>query len=496
MSNHSKDRLDNVGYANQPPGTPSRNIQTAENFQEDMNWSDDVHTAENLQESTQGSGHREALFNMVQYDASSDMKEAFDQDARYLGSQFDPKWSKPSLSPPAHQSGSSDATTTANFPGSLQYTGPVTQEQDTGSRDWYKDQVAWSQRHNQDLELPNGQRPSIVVRNASGFITTPVADDLHGLRLGEEFTKSIRSRELILRLRDVLLNLNNEWMQKLVPLPDLHGYCSKLSTWALFNVGIRTLQDMYSGKLPNSFADIFGFMHVAFAFSRVINEDCDSYYWDGFHSDIYPWHHSLSNPEDLIRFAQVRDRLWCPRPAVQAPIQTNKLLYTSLPAPTYELFSISDDQKHTLAPGSYGSLAYSSFTGVTREGLLNTLMEGMVIKGCSNFLNGSWDFKSFMMSCANPAPVLEFATMAERDAAWSAYQPSHKPWTPFLVFLVDRVTSPLGRCPAIAPFTEHVIDTQRKLQDGLIRTEHELELTLISSKDVRLRTPPLVRVCY
>ncbi len=82
--------------------------------------------------------------------------------------------------------------------------------------------------------------------------------------------------------------------------------------------------------------------------------------------------------------------------------------------------------------------------------------------------------------------------MAERDAAWSAYQPSHKPWTPFLEFLVDRVTIPLQRCPAIGPFTEHVLNTQSDLQDGLIRTEHELELTLISSKDVRLRNPFLV----
>ena len=492
MSNHSKDRLTNLGYTNQPPGAPSRTIQATEDLQEDMNWSDDVHMAEDLQESTQGSALREALLNNVQYDSLSDFKDAFDQDVRYLGAQFHPKWSKASLSPPAHQSGSSDATTTANFPDSSQYTGPDTQGQDLGFRSWYKDQVASSQRHNQDLELPNGQRPSIVVRNPTGFITTPVADDLHGLRLGEESTKSIRARELIQRLCDALLNLNNEWMQKLVPDPDLHGYCSRLSLWALFNAGIRTLQDVYSGKLPNSFTEIFGFMHIAFAFSRVINKDYDSYYWDGFHSDIYLWHHGLSNPEDLSLFARVWDRLRCPRPAVQARSPTNELLYTTLPAPPSELFSTSDIQKHTLASGACDNLAYASFTGVTREALLNTLMEGMVIKGCSNFLNGRYDFKPFTTSYANAAPALEFATMAERDAAWSAYQPGHKPWTPFLKFLVDRVTLPLERCPAIAPFTEHVIDTQMKLQDGLIRTEHELELTLISRKDVRLRTSPLV----
>ena len=456
-----------------------------------MNWSDDGHMAEVLRESTQGSGLRETLLNNVQYDSLSDLEEAFDQDVRYLGAQFHPKWSKASLPHPAHQSGSSNATT-ANFPDSSQYTGPHTQGQDLGFRSWYKDQVASSQRQNQDLGLPNGQRPSIVVRNPSGFITTPVADDLRGLRFDEELTKSVRASELILRFWDALLDLNNEWMQKLFPDPDLHGHCSRLSLWALFNAGIRTLQDVYSGKLPTYFTDLFGFMHIAFAFSRVINDDYDSYYWDGFHSDIYLWHHGLSNPGDLSLFARLWDRLGCPRPAVQARSPTNELLYTTLPAPPYEFFSTSDIQERTLAPGVCDSLAYASFTGVTREALLNTLMEGMVIKGCSSFLNGRWDFKTLTTSYANRAPALEFSTMAERDATWSAYQPSHKPWTPFLKFLVDSVTLPLQRCPAIAPFTEHVIDIQRKLQDGLIRTEHELELTLIYRKDVRLGTLPLV----
>ena len=81
--------------------------------------------------------------------------------------------------------------------------------------------------------------------------------------------------------------------------------------------------------------------------------------------------------------------------------------------------------------------------------------------------------------------------MAERNAGSFAYSPSHRPWKPFLKFLVDRVTLPLERCHASAPFAKHVVDTQRKLQDGLIRHEHELELALISSNDVRLRTPPL-----
>ena len=456
-----------------------------------MDSSDNMHMAEDFHESTQGSGHRKALLNTAQHPLSSDLTEAFDQNSRHLGAQFHPLSSNASLSSPAHQPGSSEATTTANLRGSLQYTGPNIQGQNLGSSGPYTDQVAWSQRHNQDLELTNVQRPGIVVRNPSGLITTPVADDINGLRLGEEFAKAISSRELVMRLCQGVLDLNKTWMQKLVPRPELYEYCSKLSTWELFNAGIRTLQKVYSGDLPNSFTEIFGFMHIAFASSQVINEDCDSYYWDGFYSDIYLWHHSLSNTEDLALFDRVWDRLRCPRPAVQALIRTETLLYTSLTTPSYELFSTSDVQRHSLAPESRDSLTYPSDIGVTRDALRNRLMEGMVFRGCSNFLNGRWNFKPSTTSHANLAPALEFTTMAERNAGCFAYSPSHEPWKPFLKFLVDRVTLPLEGCPASKPFAKHVIDTQRKLQDGFIRHEHELELALISSNDVRLRTSPL-----
>ena len=456
-----------------------------------MDSSDNTHMAEDLYENTQGSGHRKALLNTAQYPLSSDLTHAFDQNSRHLGAQFQPLSSNASLSSPAHQPGSSEATTTANLRGSLRYTAPDIQEQNLSSRGWYADQVARSQRHDQDLELPNGQRPGIVVRNPSGLITTPVADDLHTLRLGEEFTKTISSKELIMQLCQGVLRLNKEWMQKLVPRPDLYEYCSNLSTWELFNAGIRTMQKVYSGELPQSFTDIFGFMHIAFAFSRVISEDGDSYYWDGFYSDLYLWHHTLSNTEDLVLFARVWDLL-LPRLDAQALIRTENLFYhTSLTTPSHELFSTADVQRQSLAPESHDSSTYPSLNGLPRDALRNTLMEGMAFRGCSNFLNGRLNSKPSTTLHANRAPALEFATMAERNAGDFAYSPSHKPWTPFLKFLVDSVTLPLERCPASEPFAKHVIDTERKLQDGLIRHEHELELALISSNEVRLRTPPL-----
>ena len=359
MNNNSEDPPDHFCNANYPPEGLCHTSQILANLQEDMTPSVEMDTAEGIQEAIQDSCHRGALLNNNQDDPLVYKQEAFNQDARFLGAQFHPERSRASSSTSGAFSGSSNTTAIANFPDSSEHTGQNTQGRNFGPTGWYEGQVVRPWRHDPDqgFELHNGPRPSIIVHNPTGLITTPVADGLSALRLGEKSTKSMKSQELIERLCEAVHNLNKEWMQKLTSLPDLHWHCSKLSTWELFNVGIRTLQGVYNGQLPNSFTEIFGLMHVAFAFSRVINEDYDSCYWDGYYSDIYLWYHSLSNTEDRLLFEQVWDRLWCPRQAAQATT-------------------------------SIDSLTLPSNIRITRDALVNILKEGMVIKGCSDFLNG------------------------------------------------------------------------------------------------------------
>ena len=354
-----------------------------------MNPSDEMHTTEGIQENIQSSGHREEFLNNIQNDPLLYKQEAFNQNARFLGAQFHLERSKASLSSSAPLSSGFDGTATANLQNPSEYAGYNSQGRSFGSIDWYEGQITRPRQHNPDqgLEVPNGQRPSIIVRNPNGLITIPVADGLSGFRLGEKSAKFMKSQELTMRVCKALQDLNREWMQKLVSLYEIHGHCSKLSTWTLFNVGIRTLQGVYNGELPKSFTEIFGLMHVAFAFSRVINEDYDSYYWDGYYSDIYLWHHSLSNAEDHRLFEQVWYRLWCPRSAAQAITLTDIPHYNPLNASPQGLFSTSDIQRQSLAPSGRDSLIFPSF-GVTRDALVNILKEGMVIKGCSDFLNG------------------------------------------------------------------------------------------------------------
>ena len=193
------------------------------------------------------------------------------------------------------------------------------------------------------LPLYEYQRPSIVLSDPVGRTIPPVADDLYCLMLGDD---SITTTSLVQQVRAILHGLNREWMGRLESTPDLYTLCMPLSTCRLLETGIRALQQCFSGNLPSSFEDLFALMHVAFAFSIMINKDGDSYYWDGFSSDLHYWHHTVRFSETSL-FTRVWDRLWCPR-------SSNNQSYMSPP----------------------------------RGDLYETLMEGMVIKGCANFLDG------------------------------------------------------------------------------------------------------------
>ena len=197
------------------------------------------------------------------------------------------------------------------------------------------------------LPLYEYQRPSIVLSNPVGQTIPPVADDLYCRMLGD---KSMTTTGVVKQVCSILHGLNQKWMGRLESSPDLYDFyvhCMSLTPSRLLETGIHVLQQCFSRTLPSSFGELFALMHVAFAFSSVIHSDGDSYYWDGFSSDLRYWHHTLKDFEEISLFARIWDRLWCPRSSIN-----------------------------------------QSFMNHTRGDLYETLMEGMVIKGCKNFLDG------------------------------------------------------------------------------------------------------------
>ena len=193
------------------------------------------------------------------------------------------------------------------------------------------------------LPLYEYQRPSIVLSDPVGRTIPPVADDLYCHMLGDD---SMTTTSLVQQVREILHGLNRKWMGRLESIPDLYTRCMPLSTCRLLETGIRALQLCFYGDLPSSFEDLFALMHVAFAFSIVMNRDGDSYYWDGFSSDLHYWRHAVRVSETSL-FTRVWYRLWCPR---------------------------SSNNQSCMDP--------------PRDDLYERLMESMVIKGCANFLDG------------------------------------------------------------------------------------------------------------
>ena len=193
------------------------------------------------------------------------------------------------------------------------------------------------------LPLYEYQRPSIVLSDPVGRTIPPVTDNLYCLMLGDD---SMTTNSLVQQVRDILHGLNSKWMGRLESAPDLYIRCMPLSTCRLLETGIHALQQCFLGNVPTSFEDLFALMHVAFAFSIVINRDGDSYYWDGFSSDLHYWRHAVRVSETSL-FTRVWHRLWCPQ------------------------FSVNQSRMDP-----------------PRGNLYKTLMESMVIKGCTNFLDG------------------------------------------------------------------------------------------------------------
>ena len=193
------------------------------------------------------------------------------------------------------------------------------------------------------LPQNNYERPCIALSDPLGRTIRPVADDLYCLMLGDD---SMTTNSLVKQVCEILHDLHSEWMGRLESTSELYTRCKPLSICRLLETGIRALEQCFSGNLPTSFEDLFALMHVAFAFSIVINRDRDSFYWDGFYSDLHYWHHTLRDSE-ISLFGKVWDRLWCPQ-------SSNNHLFMNPP----------------------------------RGGLYETLMESTVIKGCTNFLDG------------------------------------------------------------------------------------------------------------
>lgn len=438
----------------------------------------------------------------MQSDPSLSHQEVFYQDSRHFGAQFNTHASGDTATAEKRNSiaSTTSATTFYDCNDTVIATNPFSSSEPDNpdcTLEHFKLTPIPGNQNAQHIEveyhLPSYDcpRPSIVVNDPTGLIASPVADDLHGLLLGDD---SVTPRDLVSSLCEIVHALNKEWIRKLASTYDLYVHCSKLSTCSLFKVGIRTLQGCLHGTLPTTFKEVFALAHIGFAFSHVINKDGGSYYWDGFSSDLFRWHRALINPADLVMFVKVWDRLWCPKASPQMMLPGRDPSNVPLPRSASSPIDFYQDA---------GISANASMRGRDNEStndlsmdhphipLLSTLMEGMMAKGCVNFLNSKSSLLMFIvMSMLSTTAVIEYAAMVERNADFSTHPTYYDPSDHFIENLEVEVTIPLQQSPAIELFYDHIAKTQSVLRRGLIRNIHELELTLISCDKVSNRRGP------
>ena len=327
---------------------------------------------------------------------SASLDEIIDQVSRHFGAQFELSNSDineetneqasntyaPSTIPRSDLNRSISSNDFEDPAADTEPTGP-TEDVDETQQPQSQERFSVESRH--DLPLFDYQRPIILLSDPTGRTTAPVADDSYGTLLGDD---SLTPTSLVEQVLDILHALNEAWMQKLASTQDLYRHCQQFSTCSLFEKGIRTLQQCFLGTLPTSFEEIFGLMHIAFAFSLVINKDGGSYYWDGFSSDLRRWHHTMKDSE-IGLFARVWDRLWCPQASAQSTTAVKDSIYlNTVPRAPFASLHALDSKSYSTSPTSSNESTNTSNMNTRQCDLYSIIIDGMVIKGCSNFLDG------------------------------------------------------------------------------------------------------------
>ena len=165
--------------------------------------------------------------------------------------------------------------------------------------------------------------------------------------------------------RDLVKVVNNEWMQRLVLVPDLRDRCAAFSARELFADGLEILQKCLRDNIPRKFVEVFALMHLAFAAAYILHRDDGSYCWSTLFHDALVWRLSLSDQDDQTAFLAVMDLWW------QGELSLNTSPITNVGS----AFGYLETQQDVID--------WFSIRG------MDILRKGEIIGNCVEFLNGT-----------------------------------------------------------------------------------------------------------
>ena len=279
--------------------------------------------------------------------------------------------------------------------------------------------------------------------------------------------KQVQVEELL----ELFRVINEEWMRRMEPLPQLWLPCSELSVSSLFERAIRTLKDFTEGRCALDFEDVFAMMHLAFAAAFSLHWQQDFYSWNAFCDDALQWQHALSDDEDKVLFLSAINRWW---------------LHELWPTPL-------------LASSYYTSLGSVTPQGSAYCGAQKTLPEILrnteVFKVCIGFLEGKsigYQFKAYC-DYSNLSIGFERAVVQKRNDDHPAKDAKSR--TREIQHMIKTITRPLLQRRGMEALRRIVIDTEFLIDRGLLQNTREVEVTLLTSGRVISQRPPFTASC-
>ena len=186
-------------------------------------------------------------------------------------------------------------------------------------------------------------------------------------------------------LRETVRVLNEEWIQRCQSTPNLIPPASALSPRSLFVTGIRTLQNVFRGILPQTFEAVYALAHITCASAYIMHEDDTSHCWTERFQDILKWQYLMPNGCDAEIFIQLVNLLWWPRGS-SAKLSCGKCFL--------------DETSGTLVPLRKPAVGFDASSSTETDNtqsprwspvsmsLLTSLKTGAVFQECSRFLDG------------------------------------------------------------------------------------------------------------
>ena len=162
-------------------------------------------------------------------------------------------------------------------------------------------------------------------------------------------------------LRDLVHIINIEWLIRLESATDFRVPYRDYYIPSLFETGIQVLQRCYRNILPTNFKEVFAMMHIACGVFYIRHGSNTCYGWGGLFQDFLQWQYAMREEHDIHLLIAVTNQLWRPgcmtlsRGATVSPID-----------PLGSKVTIKPQSAH----------------------LVDSFRNGMIIKGCSEFLDG------------------------------------------------------------------------------------------------------------